>query len=77
MEAAVATLKYGFDVLHLQKIMAFALPQNLASVRILEKLGAVYLHEFVLANLAHRLYDLPRSKLIEADQLPKRQIVCE
>jgi [ribosomal protein S5]-alanine N-acetyltransferase len=76
-EAAVAVLRYGFDVLHLQKIVAFALPQNVASLRILEKVGAVYLHEFVHTNLTHRLYDIPRSRFIDGDPFANRQVMPE
>jgi len=42
--------------------MALALPQNQASLRILYKLGAQYLHDFVHAELKHRLYEIFRSK---------------
>jgi [ribosomal protein S5]-alanine N-acetyltransferase len=59
-EAATAVLKYGFDDLRLPKIMAFVLPQNRASVRILEQLGFQYLRNFVHAELVHRLYDFPQ-----------------
>lgn len=59
-EAAAAMLKYGFDDLKLPKIMAFVLPQNRASVRILEQLGFQYLRDFVQAELCHRLYEFPR-----------------
>ena len=64
-EAAAAVLRYGFDGLCLRRIMAFALSQNVASLRILEKLSAVYLGDFVHANLSHRLYDLPRSRRVD------------
>jgi RimJ/RimL family protein N-acetyltransferase len=60
-EAAQAMLKYGFDDLKLAKIMAFVLPQNRASVKILEQLGFRYLRDFVHASLAHRLYEFPRT----------------
>ena len=59
-EAATAMLKYGFDDLRLPKIMAFVLPQNRASVRILEQLGFQYLRDFVHAELVHRLYEFPQ-----------------
>jgi ribosomal-protein-alanine N-acetyltransferase len=72
-EAANAVLRYGFDTLGLHKTMAFALPQNVASLRILEKLGAVYLHDFVHADLMHRLYDLPRSKFVDGESSRKGQ----
>jgi ribosomal-protein-alanine N-acetyltransferase len=63
-ESAVAVLRYGFGALNLKKIMAFALPQNGASLRILEKLGAQYLYDFVYAELPHRLYEIPRDRYV-------------
>jgi ribosomal-protein-alanine N-acetyltransferase len=41
-EAAQATLRYGFEELHLQKIVAVAFPENLASQRVMQKLGMHY-----------------------------------
>lgn len=59
-EAAAAVLSYGFGDLKLAKIMAFVLPQNRASVKILEQLGFWYLRDFMHADLSHRLYDFAR-----------------
>src|SRR5690242_13107585 len=59
-EAAAAILNYGFGNLKLARIMAFALPQNKPSLRILDQLGFRYLRDFVHADLAHRLYEFPR-----------------
>ena len=59
-EAATAVLKYGFDDLKLPKLVAFVLPQNRASVRILQQLGFQYLRDFKHADLCHRLYEFPR-----------------
>jgi ribosomal-protein-alanine N-acetyltransferase len=61
-EAAIAALRYGFADLRLNRILAFALPQNSASLRVLEKLGAVYLQDFAYAGLTHRLFDVPGDK---------------
>jgi RimJ/RimL family protein N-acetyltransferase len=58
-EAATAMLSYGFGNLKLTRIMAFVLPQNKASVRILDQLGFRYLHDFVNAGLPHCLYEFP------------------
>ena len=56
-EAAAAVLEYGFGDLKLAKIMAFVLPQNRASVKILEQLGFRYLRNFMHGDLPHRLYE--------------------
>ena len=58
-EAATAMLSYGFVDLKLAPIMAFVLPQNKASIRILDQLGFRYLRDFVRAGLHHRLYEFP------------------
>ena len=59
-ESAEAALRYGFDDLGLKRIFAFALPQNAASLRVLEKLGGVYRRDFDHADLPHRLYEMRR-----------------
>jgi [ribosomal protein S5]-alanine N-acetyltransferase len=38
-EAAMALLQYGFEALHLHRIIATCQPQNVASRRVMEKLG--------------------------------------
>ena len=38
-EAGLASLRYGFDVLGLQRIIGLAVPENTASRRVLEKCG--------------------------------------
>ena len=61
-ESAFAVLRYGFDDLRLKKIMAFALPQNRASLRVLEKIGFQYQYDFVHVELQHRLYEMTRDR---------------
>jgi RimJ/RimL family protein N-acetyltransferase len=63
-EAASAVLSYGLGDLKLARIMAFALPQNKASLRILDQLGFRYLREFIHADLPHRLYEFPPDRSI-------------
>ncbi|BAZ27276.1 putative acetyltransferase [Kalymmatonema gypsitolerans NIES-4073] len=41
-EASRATLKYGFLEVNLDKIVAIAIPQNIASVRVIQKVGMKY-----------------------------------
>jgi [ribosomal protein S5]-alanine N-acetyltransferase len=59
-EAARAVLCYAFEDLELEKILGLALPQNRASLKILEKLGFQYRRDFVHAGLTHRLYEFAR-----------------
>jgi RimJ/RimL family protein N-acetyltransferase len=41
-EASLASLQYGFDVLKLEKIVAVARPENIASQRVMQKVGMKY-----------------------------------
>ena len=41
-EAASASLRFGFEQIGLERIVAVALPENIASRRIMEKLGMKY-----------------------------------
>jgi RimJ/RimL family protein N-acetyltransferase len=41
-EAAKASLRYGFEELKLDHIIALAFPENVASRRVMEKIGMVY-----------------------------------
>lgn len=38
-EACVATMAFGFDVLKLDRIIGLVLPENTASIRVLQKIG--------------------------------------
>ncbi len=44
-EASYACLQYGFDKLHLQRIVGRAMPENSASLRVLEKCNMRYIGE--------------------------------
>jgi len=41
-EASQATLKYGFEEVKLDRIVAIAQPENIASVRVIQKVGMKY-----------------------------------
>lgn len=43
-EASIASLKYGFETLGLAEIVARAIPENKASIRIMEKCGMQFSH---------------------------------
>ena len=72
MEAAVALLRYGFETLRLHRVIATCQPENVASWRVMEKLGmrreahfrkciargeATWWDEFVYAILAEEWFD--------------------
>lgn len=44
-EAALASVRYGFDKLRLKRIIGLAMPENAASIRVLEKAGLHYVEE--------------------------------
>ncbi|QPC45631.1 GNAT family N-acetyltransferase [Mangrovibacillus cuniculi] len=63
-EASQATLKYGKDFLKMKKILAITTRGNVASARVLEKLGMIKVGETMLPN-QDKLYDLYEEKCLE------------
>lgn len=59
-EISEAVLRVAFDDLKLERIVAFTLPHNLASRRVLERCGFTFLRDIVHAGLPHVLYELKR-----------------
>ncbi len=59
-EAATASLRYGFEELELERIMALAVPENTASRCVMEKLGMRYVKTAVYYNLDLAVYALAR-----------------
>jgi RimJ/RimL family protein N-acetyltransferase len=57
-EIAAASLEIGFGHLGLAEIWSWALPDNLASQRVMEKLGFRYERDFDFAGLPHQYYRL-------------------
>ena len=57
-EMAQASLEVGFGQLGLPEIGSWTLPINLASQRVMEKLGFRYERDFEFAGLVHRFYRL-------------------
>ena len=60
-EISIASLKLGFDAMHLERIVAFTLLHNKASRTVMEHCGFTYQHDFTHANLPHVLYTLNAS----------------
>ncbi len=62
-EFAEATVGVAFGELHLPDVVAFTLPGNLASRKVMEKVGFTYERELLHAGLTHVLYRcLPASR---------------
>ena len=57
-EMAEASLRVGFDALGLADVSSWTLPINLASQRVMQKLGLRYERDFQFAGLPHRYYRL-------------------
>jgi [ribosomal protein S5]-alanine N-acetyltransferase len=57
-EISLASLKYAFDLLHLDRIVAFTLPHNRASRAVMEHCGFTYIRDITHASLPHVLYVL-------------------
>ena len=59
-ELALASVEAGFGHVGLSEIVAFTLPSNVASQRVMEKAGFLYEREIIHATLPHVLYRRPR-----------------
>lgn len=57
-EAAWATLQYGFQKLDLQRIVGRAMPENMGSVKVLEKCGMHYIGDEMADGHMARTYEL-------------------
>jgi [ribosomal protein S5]-alanine N-acetyltransferase len=56
-EAAYASLQYGFEKLNHQRIVGRALPENIASVKVLEKIGMKYIGMDEIEGEMARVYE--------------------
>ncbi|SRR5579883_3295006 len=61
-EAAIASLKYGFETLQLQRLVALAKTENSASIRVMEKIGMHYQTNIQLHDVEWVLYILQRNQ---------------
>lgn len=63
-EASQACVRYGFDTLKLKRMIALVLSENVASVRVLEKLGFQYEKQVEEDGLVADQYELVNFKSI-------------
>jgi ribosomal-protein-alanine N-acetyltransferase len=56
-EAAFACLKYGFEKLGLPRIVGRAMPDNFASLKVLEKIGMKYIGEDIVDGHPAKTYE--------------------
>jgi [ribosomal protein S5]-alanine N-acetyltransferase len=59
-ELSLTSVDVGFETLELERLIAFTLPHNLASRRVMEKSGFAYERDIVHADLPHVLYSRGR-----------------
>jgi RimJ/RimL family protein N-acetyltransferase len=61
-ELAEASIATAFGPLHLEQIVAFTLPHNITSRRVMEKTGFQFERDIVHAGLPHVLYRRRRER---------------
>jgi RimJ/RimL family protein N-acetyltransferase len=61
-EAATVVLRYGFETLQLERLVALAKPGNLASRRVMEKIGMQYEQTLELYEVEWVLYAIHNSQ---------------
>jgi ribosomal-protein-alanine N-acetyltransferase len=61
-EVSSAALALAFERLELPDVVAFTMPTNLRSRRVMEKLGFTFERDFVWSELPHVLYQLRREE---------------
>lgn len=59
-QAAKAAVKYGFDVANLNRLIAMALPENIASIGVIEKAGLQYEKQIHMFDLDVLYYSANR-----------------
>ena len=61
-EAASTVLSYGLEVIGLKDLVAGAMPENLASIKILDSLGFIYQSDINLDGINYRKYSFSLHK---------------
>lgn len=61
-EAAAIALKDGFERLNLQRIYAEAFSENIASIRVMEKLGMKFYRETLIDGAKGKIYEILKTK---------------
>lgn len=57
-EAAFSSIKYGFQVLKLKRIIGAAMPGNQASIRVLENCGMTFIGEETIDDHLAKVYEI-------------------
>ena len=70
-ESSLASLRYGFDDLNIERIVAHALKDNPASIRVMEKVGMLYEKDLVYDGHEALQYYMT-SEMYKTDTLKKQ-----
>ncbi|MBR8839583.1 MAG: GNAT family N-acetyltransferase [Stigonema ocellatum SAG 48.90 = DSM 106950] len=62
-ESAIALVNYGFETLQLERLVAMAKPENLASCRVMEKIGMQYEKKIQLNGVEWVLFAINRNRM--------------
>ena len=73
-EMAAASLRIGFEQLALPEVKSWTLPFNVASQRVMEKLGFHYESDIVFAGMLHRSVPADRDRLADGPAPANRVI---
>ncbi|UZR95266.1 GNAT family N-acetyltransferase [Chondrinema litorale] len=57
-EASFGLLKYGFEIMGLKKLVSSAHPENMASRRVMEKIGMTYIHHCFQYGCIQAYYEI-------------------
>jgi ribosomal-protein-alanine N-acetyltransferase len=71
-EAAEAVLAYGFNSLNFDRIIALAKPDNVASRRVIEKIGLRYQHDAEYWGITCAYFTLSRAAYTQRSAQPRR-----
>ncbi len=63
-EAAMASVRYGFEKLGLRRIVGRAMPENIASIKVLEKCGMRYVGEEVVDGHLAKTFEAEREGVV-------------
>jgi RimJ/RimL family protein N-acetyltransferase len=66
-EGARASVRFGFEHIGLERILAFAVPQNRASRRVMEKLGMTYERKARLFGIDAVVYRIGRAEFVTSE----------
>ena len=62
VEIGQFSIDHAFEILNLDNIVCFTMPENKQSLRVIDKLGFKYEKDFVYKSLPHRLFRLTNNK---------------